>query len=128
MKKMITLGFIACSSLTSSTTFGMLVQRLHNNTKKITVPQKQYTDPCTEIIFLKQIITNLEQQNSLLKQEIATTELNNKKLDAHIKNMPETPRRLREMEYPSVELKPQQDMTKYQQDMNRYHSSKQSPE
>lgn len=82
MKKIITLGFIACASLTNNTTFGMLIQQIKNHTKTLAAPKKKYTDDAK--IIRRQVLTRLEQQNVLLTHQLAETQKVNQKLSTVI--------------------------------------------
>lgn len=142
MKKMITLGLIICTSLTSSTMFGMLIRKAHNQAKKFATSQRKYNSH-TDAMLMQFIIIKIEHQNSLLEKEIAATQETNQKLDTLIKHMTESSQknqhRLGEME--EIRLEPQYHQeqklsknrdsfyqSKYHEDMDRYHSAKKSHE
>src|SRR5438445_4423764 len=74
MKKMITLGLITCVSLTSSTMFGMLTNKLY----KRVLQCRQYTN---DHLILGQIMTQVEYIGHRSKENLAITKEINKKLD-----------------------------------------------
>ena len=136
MKKMITLGFIACVSLTSSTTFGMLARQLQSHRKKL-ISHKKYTNSA-DIVFM-QVLTRIEQQNVLLTHQLAATRELNKKLDMFIDNMiidnmviDNITKTLKKQQNDSSnkleEMKPPLSiMSKYDKEVDAYYKQKETP-
>jgi len=119
MKKMITLGLIICTSLTSSTTFSMCGRIVQKNIIKHSLQQKRYFGN-TEI-NPAQLFAAVTQHNILLKEQTNLLREINKSLKQLNQNQAEAPN-VQPDEHINNDNNTFQ--SKYHEELDAYHSSK----